>query len=70
MKKIFRNEYFRKNFCIYKKRIRKQKIFAIPLGLFMEQEMELIFIFQPQFLDMQTQPTLMNRTQLYFRRYS
>ena len=48
--KIFafiKNEYYRKNVCIYKKEIRKQKIFAIPLCLFMEQDVELLFVFQP-----------------------
>ena len=42
-----KNEYYRKNLCIYKKQIRKQKTFAIPLCLFMEQDVELFFVFQP-----------------------
>ena len=42
-----KNKYYRKNLCIYKKQIRKQKIFAIPLCLFMEQDLELFFVFQP-----------------------
>ena len=42
-----KNEHYRKNVCIYKKQIRKQKTFAIPFCLFMKQDVELFFVFQP-----------------------
>ena len=39
------NKNFRKKTCIYKKRMLKS--FAMPLCIFVEQDVELFFIFQP-----------------------